>query len=142
MPTHDFDNGSFMLTTTTTPQWIIDDLFNNLPAAIMSNSTTVDNLVVDKDWINIRSNKKRRSYIMPSVTKVTHTKDGTTVVFYDDGTKSWVRPAEGTEPDPFVGFCMAVMKRLYGSTTNIIKDYEKHLTGGGANGCKKGKHDK
>lgn len=85
--------------------------------------------------------KKRKSYVMPNVKKVTHTKDGATVVFYDDGTKSWVRPAEGTEPDPFVGFCMAVMKRLYGSTTNMIKDYEEHLTGGGANGCKKGKND-
>lgn len=123
MPTHDFYNVDF------SKLWMSCD-----------DSVT---LTIPADFVvPMKDDKKRKSYVMPSVTKVTHTKDGATVVFYDDGTKSWVRPAEGTEPDPFVGFCMAVMKRLYGSTTNMIKDYEKHLTGGGANGCKKGKHDK
>ncbi len=89
--------------------------------------------------INVKNNKKHKAFVMPNVTKVMHTKQGSTVVFFDDGTKTWVNPAEGTEPDPFVGFCMAVMKRLYGSTSNMIRDYENHLTGGGANGCEKGK---
>jgi len=112
----------------------IDNLLTNI--VITANGTFI---ATTEDVSKLLNNKAVHE--VPGVKKVVHTKQGTTVVFFEDGTKAWSNPEEGVDPDPFVGFCMAVMKRLYGSTSNAIREYENHLSGGGANGDKKGKHE-
>lgn len=44
-----------------------------------------------------------------------------TIVFWDDGTKTLVRPESGTDPDDYAAFTAAVAKKLYGSNSHIKK---------------------
>lgn len=47
--------------------------------------------------------------------------DPVTVVIWGDGTKTIVRCIEGQEYEPYAGFCAAVTKKLFGSTTRAKK---------------------
>lgn len=44
-----------------------------------------------------------------------------TIVFWLDGTKTIVSCGEGDHNDPYAGFCAAVTKRVFGSTSQAKK---------------------
>ena len=44
-----------------------------------------------------------------------------TIVFWLDGTKTIVSCGEGDDNDPYAGFCAAVTKRVFGSTSQAKK---------------------
>lgn len=49
-----------------------------------------------------------------------------TIIFWDDGTKTKVRRAEGTQDDPYLAFCAGLAKKIYGNNTRVKKlIYEK-----------------
>lgn len=47
--------------------------------------------------------------------------DPVTVVIWSDDTKTIVRCIEGQPYEPYAGFCAAVVKKLFGSTTRAKK---------------------
>ena len=48
-----------------------------------------------------------------------------TIVFWNDGTKTVIKLADGDENDLFTAFCVAFTKRLFGSTSAINRQIEK-----------------
>lgn len=48
-----------------------------------------------------------------------------TIVFWIDGTKTIVSCGEGDNSDPYAGFCAAVTKRVFGSTSQAKKVLER-----------------
>lgn len=48
-----------------------------------------------------------------------------TIVFWMDGTKTIVSCGEGDSNDPYAGFCAAVTKRVFGSTSQAKKVLER-----------------
>lgn len=44
-----------------------------------------------------------------------------TIVLWKDGTKTIVTCGEGDTYDPYVGFCVAVTKKMFGSTSKVKK---------------------
>ena len=44
-----------------------------------------------------------------------------TIIFWDDGTKTLVRRAEGAEDDPYLAFCAGLAKKMYGNNTRVKK---------------------
>lgn len=48
-----------------------------------------------------------------------------TIVLWGDGTKTIVTCGEGDHFDPYSGFCAAVTKRMFGSTSNAKRALEK-----------------
>lgn len=44
-----------------------------------------------------------------------------TIIKWNDGTKTIVSCGEGDQYDRYVGFCAAVTKKMFGSTSNIKK---------------------
>ena len=48
-----------------------------------------------------------------------------TIVFWIDGTKTIVSCGEGDNNDPYAGFCAAVTKRVFGSTSQAKKVLER-----------------
>ena len=47
------------------------------------------------------------------------------IVFWIDGTKTIVSCGEGDSNDPYAGFCAAVTKRVFGSTSQAKKVLER-----------------
>ena len=60
---------------------------------------------------------------IPPIAKVAFDKDNeTTVIVWADGSKNTVvKNTSGAPADRYAGFCAAVCKKLFGSTTNTIK---------------------
>lgn len=52
-----------------------------------------------------------------------------TVILWDDKTKTIVSCREGDIFDPYMGFCAAVMKKLFGSTSKIKKTIKEKASG-------------
>ena len=48
-----------------------------------------------------------------------------TIVLWEDGTKTIVRCAENTTPDPYVAYCAAFAKKCYGSNSKLKKTIKK-----------------
>lgn len=48
-----------------------------------------------------------------------------TVVLWEDGTKTIVRCAENTTPDPYAAYCAAFTKKCYGSNSKLKKTIKK-----------------
>ena len=48
-----------------------------------------------------------------------------TIVFWNDKTKTIVSCGEGEQWDPYTGFCAALAKKLYGSTSHTKKMLKK-----------------
>ena len=44
-----------------------------------------------------------------------------TIVFWEDGTKTVVKCAEGEQFNKYVGFCAAVTKKVFGNNNRVIK---------------------
>lgn len=71
--------------------------------------------------------KVHESRFIPGITKVIFDKNNeTTVIIWADGEKTVVRNTSGAPADRYAGFCAAVCKRLFGSTTNTIKELDEH----------------
>lgn len=52
---------------------------------------------------------------------------GVTVVLWADGTKTIVRAAEGEEHDAYLGYCVALAKKMHGTNSALKRDLEKVL---------------
>lgn len=52
---------------------------------------------------------------------------GVTVVLWRDGTKTVVRAAEGEEHDAYLGYCVALAKKMHGTNSALKRDLEKVL---------------
>lgn len=52
---------------------------------------------------------------------------GVTVVLWTDGTKTIVRVAEGEEHDAYLGYCIALAKKMHGTNSALKRDLEKVL---------------
>lgn len=52
---------------------------------------------------------------------------GVTVVLWTDGTKTIVRAAEGEEHDAYLGYCIALAKKMHGTNSALKRDLEKVL---------------
>jgi len=44
-----------------------------------------------------------------------------TVIFWEDGTKTLVRRAEGAPDDPYLAFCAGLAKKIYGNNSKVKK---------------------
>jgi len=64
-------------------------------------------------------------YGIPCVDRVIFSGPATVVIFAD-GTKSMVKCMEGEKFERYAGFCAAIMKRLFGSTTAAKNLMEEH----------------
>ncbi len=49
-----------------------------------------------------------------------------TIVMWKDGTKTIVSCGEGDQYDRYVGFCAAVAKKMFGSTSKIKKTIDQY----------------
>lgn len=47
--------------------------------------------------------------------------DPATIVFWDDGTKTIVKRAEGQEHNPYFAFCSALAKKIFGNNSSVNK---------------------
>ena len=54
-----------------------------------------------------------------------------TIVFWEDGTKTVVKLADGDRPDLEKGLAMACAKKLFGNKGSYRKVFDRHLYGGG-----------
>lgn len=52
---------------------------------------------------------------------------GVTVVLWADGTKTIVRAAEDEEHDAYLGYCIALAKKMHGTNSALKRDLEKVL---------------
>lgn len=52
---------------------------------------------------------------------------GVTVALWADGTKTIVRAAEGEEHDAYLGYCIALAKKMHGTNSALKRDLEKVL---------------
>ena len=52
-----------------------------------------------------------------------------TIILWEDNTKTIVSCREGDIFDPYMGFCAAVMKKLFGSTSKIKKTIKEKVSG-------------
>lgn len=52
---------------------------------------------------------------------------GVTVVLWMDGTKTIVRATEGEEHDAYLGYCIALAKKMHGTNSALKRDLEKVL---------------
>lgn len=58
------------------------------------------------------------AYSVPEIQSVVHNQDkGSTTINWADGTKTTVHVIEGSAYDKYNGFCAAVMKKLFGTTS-------------------------
>lgn len=65
---------------------------------------------------------------MPKAKKVIYDEAaGVTVVLWRDGTKTIVRAAEGEEHDAYLGYCVALAKKMHGTNSALKRDLEKVL---------------
>lgn len=53
-----------------------------------------------------------------------------TIVLWKDGTKTIVTCGEGDQYDPYVGFCVAVTKKMFGSTSKVKKILNQYTKDG------------
>lgn len=66
------------------------------------------------------------TYYIPTPKKVIFNENyQVTVVLWEDGTKTIVRCAENTTPDPYAAYCAAFAKKCYGSNSKLKKTIKK-----------------
>ncbi len=53
-----------------------------------------------------------------------------TIILWKDGTKTIVTCGEGDIYDPYVGFCVAVTKKMFGSTSKVKKIMNRYTKEG------------
>lgn len=67
-----------------------------------------------------RMHRKREQLPVPDLKKVIFS-GPKTIILWADGTKTIVSCEEGDTYDPYSGFCAAIVKKLFGSTTHAKK---------------------
>lgn len=83
------------------------------------------------DFFRATPNVKRRSWCYPDMSgnemieRVIFS-GSKTIVLWTDGTKTIVSCGEGDAFDPYAGFCAAVTKKVFGSTSQAKKVMEKY----------------
>lgn len=96
---------------------IITDIITELPFDVsfrdFDNSNKGDKKNGEKDMIIIKVENVLK---IPEVKNVSFT-DKATIVRFCDGTESVVKVGEGETFEPYMGFCAAIVKRLFGSTS-------------------------
>lgn len=67
-----------------------------------------------------------RSHALPEVKKIIYNYPAT-IVIWADGTKTVVksRKEDYIIPTPYTGFCIAVAKKIYGSTSKLNKIFDE-----------------
>lgn len=69
---------------------------------------------------------KKLTYRIPTPKKVIFNENyQVTIVLWEDGTKTIVRCAENTTPDPYAAYCAAFAKKCYGSNSKLKKTIKK-----------------
>lgn len=69
---------------------------------------------------------KKLTYRIPTPKKIIFNENyQVTVVLWEDGTKTIVRCAENTAPDPYAAYCAAFAKKCYGSNSKLKKTIKK-----------------
>lgn len=79
-----------------------------------------------------RINMTRRCYIKktyyPNPKHVYYDDNaGVTVVLWNDGDKTIVRAAEGDKHDAYLGYCVALAKKIHGTNSALKRDLEEVL---------------
>ena len=80
--------------------------------------------VVDEDDIDDLWEGDPPFWGIPDIKRIVFN-DPATIVFWDDGTKTVVKACEGDKFERYMGFAMACMKKMFGSTVaakNIMED--------------------
>lgn len=79
------------------------------------------------DYI-IREYAGNQSIFIPRAKKVIYNEAaGVTVVLWADGTKTVVRAAEGEEHDAYLGYCVALTKKMHGTNSALKRNLKKVL---------------
>lgn len=84
--------------------------------------------IVDPDVRNkvFYSDRYKTPNRIPVPERIIVSKDSkVTVVLWEDGTKTIVRCAENTTPDPYAAYCAAFAKKCYGTNSKLKKTIEK-----------------
>ena len=92
---------------------------------------------IREDLLNQKLNKVFAIEVIPSAATLEHLLFGNkavtprvkriiyhnpaTIVFWEDGTKTVVKCMEGEKYEKYAGFCAALAKKMYGSTTRAKK---------------------
>lgn len=84
----------------------------------------IKNLTQDDKGLKLEAVLTNRTFA-PTPKKVIFS-GGKTIVIWEDGTKTVVSCMEGDEFDEYSGFCAALAKKLYGSTTRAKKIMNKN----------------
>jgi hypothetical protein len=73
-----------------------------------------------------------RMMLARSVTEIDkiERKGVTTIVYWKDGTVTFVRKEKGVIDQPYIAFCAALAKKLFGSNTKLKREIEKGLERG------------
>lgn len=81
-----------------------------------------------EDLLKKYPKKDYKKNVMKTVPKVKSIKTigKKTFVYWQDGTFTKVTCEKDQQPDPFAAYCIAFAKKIYGSTSAIIEDIEKH----------------
>lgn len=92
-------------------------------------TTNTSNLLEDLDKLLAVTTpvKKNKTYEIPDVKQVYfNKKSGHTAIVWSDDTSTVVHCGEGEKFEEYMGFCAAVMKKLFGSTSAAKKVMEDH----------------
>lgn len=90
--------------------------------------------------VEIKFDEGAKEMIIPEIKKVIYS-GSKTIIIWADNTKTITSCAEGEQYDEYYGFCSAVVKKLFGSTTAAKKAIKKARVEnknkkGDVNGCK------
>ena len=117
-----------------------DPLDDYLDALAQKAENWVEKLFWVKDFNYENKEKEERNSLMPSSIMKNHVSTWqalgvkniifnppATIVFWTNGDKTVVKCQEGQEYNPYFGFCAAVAKRIYGSTTTVNNFVDKKV---------------
>ena len=78
---------------------------------------------------DLRYLEKTNNYILPILPKRILRTKGATIVFWEDGTKTVVKPTEDEHRNDFDAFTAALAKKIYGSTSAVCRIVAKTEVG-------------
>ena len=96
-----------------------------------TNGSSTYNLLNTHNSSNNKKDNKNKKDSRPNIPKnydpVKIIQNGpATIIFWKDGTKTIVRKAEASTDDPYVAFCAALAKKVYGNNSRIKKLINKN----------------
>ena len=72
--------------------------------------------------------KRKYTSILPAINRLIYS-GGKTIIIWGDGDKTIVSCGEGEDFDHYTGFCAAIVKKVFGSTTAAKKVMNNFLKG-------------